>query len=136
MATNSQSSQQRLDELNPILNDLESAFTTRFSGWADNDHQSPAHYFERVYADTIKVIYSIGEEEFEKNKPDKSLTSEFGELFKRALRLLRFAEEFVTEAAEDIKNGGSGLRPVHKMLLADCRLDPVHLSYRLLTSDI
>jgi hypothetical protein len=136
MATNSQSSQQRLDELGPVLDDLESAFTARFSGWAENGYQSPAHFFGQVYADTIKVIHSIGEEEFEKNNPDKSLAPNFGELFKRAIRLLHLAEEFVTETAEDIKNGGPGLRSVHKMLLADCKLGPVHLNYRLLTSDI
>ncbi|KAI0392235.1 hypothetical protein F5Y17DRAFT_460057 [Xylariaceae sp. FL0594] len=120
MATDSQlPSQERLEELGPVLDDLENAFATRFEGYEDNFHESPAHFFEQAYADTIQVIQSIGDEELEKNKPDRSLWPDFGHLFKRAVRLLRSAEKYAEETAKDIESGRPGLRPVHKMLLAD-----------------
>ncbi|KAI1813412.1 hypothetical protein GGS20DRAFT_586515 [Poronia punctata] len=119
MSTAPISSRKRLDLLNPIVDRLETAFSTDFADWKLKGHTSREQYFARAYSETIDVTHSIGEEELERNKPDRYLQDAFDALFRRAVTLLRLADKYVGMTAEKAKERTEGLRGAHKMLLDD-----------------
>lgn len=99
--------------LDGIVERLENAFITSFANWDQLNMPSAAHYFQKTYAEIIRTLSIISEEEW-KEDVDPQLKLNLGALFKRAVALLPMAIMYAKEARDD-------LWPVHKALLSSVR---------------